>query len=86
MIDFAEHEIKNLGGRPVKWIKYPLVTNLHDYNELKGRLKDDGKLLEWVKFLQNQGCPYQLKINQYLTRTKNKRYIVFCNNSIILGK
>ncbi len=53
MIDFAEHEIKNLGGRPVKWIKYPLVTNLHDYNELKGRLKDDGKLLEGVKFLCN---------------------------------
>ena len=53
MIDFAEHEIKNLGGRPVKWIKYPLVTNLHDYNELKGRLKDDGKLLEWVKFQYN---------------------------------
>ena len=53
MIKFAENEIKNLGGRPVKWIKYPLVTNVHDYNELKGRLKDDGKLLEWVKFLYN---------------------------------
>ena len=53
MIKFAENEIKNLGERPVKWIKYPLVTNVHDYNELKGRLKDDGKLLEWVKFLYN---------------------------------
>ena len=53
MIKFAENEIKNLGGRPVKWIKYPLVTNVHDYNELKGRLKEDGKLLEWVKFLYN---------------------------------
>ena len=53
MIKFAENEIKNLGGRPVTWLKYPLVTNVHDYNELKGRLKDDGKLLEWVKFLYN---------------------------------
>ena len=53
MIKFAENKINNLGGRPVKWIKYPLVTNVHDYNELKGRLKDDGKLLEWVKFLCN---------------------------------
>ena len=53
MIKFAENKINNLGGRPVKWIKYPLVTNVHDYNELKGRLKDDGKLLEWVKFQYN---------------------------------
>jgi hypothetical protein len=53
MIKFAENEIKNLGGRPVTWLKYPLVTNVHDYNELKGRLKDDGKLLEWVKFQYN---------------------------------
>jgi hypothetical protein len=30
-----------------------LVTNVHEYNKLKGRLKDDGKLLEWVKFLYN---------------------------------
>ena len=51
MIKFAENEIKNLGGRPVTWLKYPLVTNVHDYNELKGRLKDDGKLLEWIKYL-----------------------------------
>ncbi len=53
MIKFAENELKNLGGRPVTWLKYPLVTNVHDYNELKGRLKDDGKLLEWVKFQYN---------------------------------
>ena len=53
MIKFAENEIKNLGGRPVTWLKYPLVTNVHEYNKLKGRLKDDGKLLEWVKFLCN---------------------------------
>ena len=53
MIKFAENEIKNLGGRPVTWLKYPLVTNVHDYNELKGRLKDDGKLLEGVKFQYN---------------------------------
>ena len=53
MIKFAENEIKNLGGRPVTWLKYPLVTNVHEYNKLKGRLKDDGKLLEWVKFLYN---------------------------------
>ena len=53
MMDYAENEIKKLGGRPVKWIEYPLVTNVHDYNELKVSLKDDGKLLEWVKFLYN---------------------------------
>ena len=53
MIKFAENEIKNLGGRPVKWIEYPLITNVHDYNELKGSLNDDGKLQEWVKFLYN---------------------------------
>jgi len=53
MIKFAENEIKNLGGRPVKWIEYPLITNVHDYNELKGSLSDDGKLQEWVKFLYN---------------------------------
>ena len=53
MIKFAENKINNLGGRPVKWIKYPLVTNVHDYNELKGSLSDDGKLQEWVKFLYN---------------------------------
>ena len=53
MIKFAEYEIKNLGGRPVTWLKLPLVTNVHEYNKLKGRLKDDGKLLEWVKFLYN---------------------------------
>jgi len=53
MIKFAENEIKNLGGRPITWLKYPLVTNVHEYNKLKGRLKDDGKLLEWVKFLYN---------------------------------
>jgi hypothetical protein len=53
MIKFAENEIKNLGGRPITWLKYPLVTNVHEFNKLKGRLKDDGKLLEWVKFLYN---------------------------------
>ena len=53
MIKFAENEIKILGGRPVTWLKFPLVTNVHEYNKLKGRLKDDGKLLEWVKFLYN---------------------------------
>ena len=53
MIKFAENEIKNLGGRPVTWLKFPLVTNVNEYNKLKGRLKDDGKLLEWVKFLYN---------------------------------
>ena len=51
MIKFAENEIKNLGGRPVTWLKYTLVTNVHDYNALKGRLKDEGKLLECIKYL-----------------------------------
>ena len=53
MIKFAENEIKNLGGRPVTWLKYPLVTNVHEYNKLKGKLKDEGKLLEWIKYLYN---------------------------------
>ena len=53
MIKFAEKEINNLGGRPVSWLKYPLVTNVHEYNKLKGKLKDEGKLLEWIKYLYN---------------------------------
>jgi len=75
MIKFAENEIKNLGGRPVKWIKYPLVTNVHDYNELKGRLKDDGKLLEWVKWLLSNIEHHVRKSSSFLERTFNDRVL-----------
>ena len=36
MIVFAKNKIKNLGGRPVKWIEYPIVSSVGQYNELKG--------------------------------------------------
>ena len=36
MIVFAKNKIKNLGVRPVKWIEYPIVSSVGQYNELKG--------------------------------------------------
>ena len=60
MIKFAEIEIKNLVGRPVTWLKYPLVTNVHEYNKLKGRLKDDGKLMCLICAINNKKAPLKL--------------------------
>ncbi len=57
MVDYAENEIKKLGGKPEKWIEYPLVTNVHDFNVRKESLKDEGRLLEWVKWLLNNVEP-----------------------------
>ena len=51
MTVFAKNKIKNLGGRPIKWIEYPIVSSIGQYNEVKESFKDDGKLLEWVKWL-----------------------------------
>ena len=53
IIYYAEKEIKKLGGKPEKWIEYPLVTNVHDFNVRKESMKDEGRLLEWVKWLLN---------------------------------
>jgi len=57
MVDYAENEIKKLGGKPEKWIEYPLVTNVHDFNARKESMKDEGRLLEWVKWLLNNVEP-----------------------------
>ena len=57
MVDYAENEIKKLGGKPEKWIEYPLVTNVHDFNVRKESMKDEGRLLEWVKWLLNNVEP-----------------------------
>ena len=51
MTVFAKNKIKNLGGRPIKWIEYPIVSSVGQYNELKGSFKNDSKLMEWVKWL-----------------------------------
>ena len=51
MTVFAKNKIKNLGGRPLKWIEYPIVSSIGQYNEVKESFKDDGKLLEWVNWL-----------------------------------
>ena len=46
MTVFAKNKIKNLGGRPIKWIEYPIVSSIGHYNEVKESFKDDGKLQE----------------------------------------
>jgi hypothetical protein len=53
MTVFAKDKIKNLGVRPVKWIEYPIVSSVGQYNELKGSFKNDSKLMEWVKWMLN---------------------------------
>ena len=50
MTVFAKNKIKNLGGRPLKWIEYPIVSSIGQYNEIKESFKDDGKLQQWVKW------------------------------------
>ena len=51
IIKYAEKEINNLGGKPEKWIEYPLVTNITDYNEIKRSMKEEGRLNEWVEWM-----------------------------------
>ena len=51
IIKSAEKEINNLGGKPEKWIEYPLVTNITDYNEIKRSMKEEGRLNEWVEWM-----------------------------------
>ena len=48
MTVFSKNKIKILGGRPLKWIEYPVVSSIGQYNEVKESFKDDGKLQEWV--------------------------------------
>jgi hypothetical protein len=51
IIKYAEKEINNLGGKPEKWIEYTLVTNITDYNEIKRRMKEEGRLNGWVEWM-----------------------------------
>ena len=51
IIKYAEKQINNLGGKPEKWIEYPLVTNITDYNDIKRSMKEEGRLNEWVEWM-----------------------------------
>ena len=75
MTVFAKNKIKNLGGRPIKWIEYPIVSSIGQYNEVKESFKDDGKLLEWVKWLLSNIEHHVLKSSSFLERTFNDRVL-----------
>ena len=75
MTVFAKNKIKNLGGRPIKWIEYPIVSSIGQYNEVKESFKDDGKLLEWVKWLLSNIEQHVRKSSSFLERTFNDRVL-----------
>ena len=75
MTVFAKNKIKNLGGRPIKWIEYPIVSSIGQYNEVKESFKDDGKLQEWVKWLLSNIEHHVRKSSSYLERTFNDRVL-----------
>ena len=75
MTVFAKNKIKNLGGRPIKWIEYPIVSSIGQYNEVKESFKDDGKLQEWVKWLLSNIEHHVLKSSSFLERTFNDRVL-----------
>ena len=75
MTVFAKNKIKNLGGRPLKWIEYPIVSSIGQYNEVKESFKDDGKLQEWVKWLLSNIEHHVRKSSSYLERTFNDRVL-----------
>mgnify|MGYP000421521876 CR=1 FL=1 len=75
MTVFAKNKIKNLGGRPIKWIEYPIVSSIGQYNEVKESFKDDGKLLEWVKWLLSNIEHHVRKSSSFLERTFNDRVL-----------
>ena len=75
MTVFAKNKIKNLGGRPIKWIEYPIVSSIGQYNEVKESFKDDGKLLVWVKWLLSNIEHHVLKSSSFLERTFNDRVL-----------
>ena len=75
MTVFAKNKIKNLGGRPLKWIEYPIVSSIGQYNEVKESFKDDGKLLEWVKWLLSNIEHHVRKSSTFLERKFNDRVL-----------
>ena len=75
MTVFAKNKIKNLGGRPIKWIEYPIVSSISQYNEVKESFKDDGKLQEWVKWLLSNIEHHVRKSSSFLERTFNDRVL-----------
>ena len=75
MTVFAKNKIKNLGGRPLKWIEYPIVSSIGQYNEIKESFKDDGKLQQWVKWLLSNIEHHVRKSSSYLERTFNDRVL-----------
>jgi len=75
MTVFAKNKIKNLGGRPIKWIEYPIVSSIGQYNEVKESFKDDGKLLEWVKWLLSNIEHHVRKSSTFLERKFNDRVL-----------
>ena len=75
MTVFAKNKIKNLGGRPLKWIEYPIVSSIGQYNEVKESFKDDGKLQQWVKWLLSNIEHHVRKSSSYLERTFNDRVL-----------
>ena len=75
MTVFAKNKIKNLGGRPIKWIEYPIVSSIGQYNEVKESFKDDGKLQEWVKWLLSNIEHHVRKSSSFLERTFNDRVL-----------
>ena len=75
MTVFAKNKIKNLGGRPIKWIEYPIVSSIGQYNEVKESFKDDGKLLEWVKWLLSNIEHHVRKSSSFLERKFNDRVL-----------
>ena len=75
MTVFAKNKIKNLGGRPIKWIEYPIVSSIGQFNEVKGSFKDDGKLLEWVKWLLSNIEHQVRKSSTFIERKFNDRVL-----------
>ena len=75
MTVFAKNKIKNLGGRPIKWIEYPIVSSIGQYNEVKESFKDDGKLQEWVKWLLSNIEHHVRKSSSFLERKFNDRVL-----------
>ena len=75
MTVFATNKILILGGRPIKWTEYPIVSSIGQYNEVKESFKDDDKLLEWVKWLLSNIEHHVRKSSSYLERTFNDRVL-----------
>jgi hypothetical protein len=75
MTVFATNKILILGGRPIKWTEYPIVSSIGQFNEVKGSFKDDGKLLEWVKWLLSNIEHQVRKSSTFIERKFNDRVL-----------